>query len=141
MVLPSCILLEKASVLVAQLCLTLCDPMDCSSPGPSVHGILWARCWSGLLFPYPRDLPQPGFKHQSSALQADSLLSEPPRKFIPWVIPHQCSLLKSLYFSLPILCLLEGTHPVQTTNKGMELSSTFWGRVEKNLWRCVKTTS
>ena len=26
-----------------QSCLTLCDPMDCSSPGSSVHGILWAR--------------------------------------------------------------------------------------------------
>ena len=30
-------------VLVAQLCPTLCDPMDCSPPGPSVHGILQAR--------------------------------------------------------------------------------------------------
>ena len=27
----------------AQSCLTLCDPMDCSSPGSSVHGILQAR--------------------------------------------------------------------------------------------------
>ena len=26
-----------------QLCLTLSDPMDCSPPGSSVHGILWAR--------------------------------------------------------------------------------------------------
>ena len=30
-------------VLVAQLCPTLCDPMDCSLPGSSVHGILQAR--------------------------------------------------------------------------------------------------
>ena len=30
-------------VLVTQLCLTLCDPMDCSPPGFSVHGILQAR--------------------------------------------------------------------------------------------------
>ena len=29
--------------LVAQLCLTLCDPMDCSPPGSSVHGLLQAR--------------------------------------------------------------------------------------------------
>ena len=28
---------------VAQLCPTLCDPMDCSPPGSSVHGILQAR--------------------------------------------------------------------------------------------------
>ena len=30
-------------VLVTQLCLILCDPMDCSLPGSSVHGILQAR--------------------------------------------------------------------------------------------------
>ena len=28
---------------VAQSCLTLCDPVDCSSPGSSVHGVLQAR--------------------------------------------------------------------------------------------------
>ena len=30
-------------VLVAQSCLTLCDPVDCSLPGSSVHGILQAK--------------------------------------------------------------------------------------------------
>ena len=30
-------------VLVAQLCLTLCNPMDCSPPGSSIHEILQAR--------------------------------------------------------------------------------------------------
>ena len=33
----------KVKVLVAQSCLILCDPMDCSPPGSSVHGILQAR--------------------------------------------------------------------------------------------------
>ena len=33
----------KVKVLVTQLCLTLCDPMDCSPPGSSVHGIFQAR--------------------------------------------------------------------------------------------------
>ena len=33
----------KSESEVAQLCLTLCDPMDCSLPGSSVHGILQAR--------------------------------------------------------------------------------------------------
>ena len=33
----------KYTVLVAQLCLTLWDPMDCSQPGSSIHGILQAR--------------------------------------------------------------------------------------------------
>ena len=31
---------RKVKVLVTQLCLTLCNPMDCSPPGSSVHGIL-----------------------------------------------------------------------------------------------------
>ena len=36
--------------------------------------------WSGLLFPSPGDLPDPGIKPGSSALQADALPSEPPGK-------------------------------------------------------------
>jgi len=32
-------------VLLAQLCPILCDPMDCSPPGPSVFGILQAKIW------------------------------------------------------------------------------------------------
>ena len=36
---------------VARSCLTLCDPMDYSLPGSSVHGIFQARCWSGVSFP------------------------------------------------------------------------------------------
>ena len=39
-------------VLVTQSCPTLCDPMDCSPPGSSVHGILQARTleWVAILF-------------------------------------------------------------------------------------------
>ena len=36
--------------------------------------------WSGLPFPSPGDLPNPGVEHRSSALQADALPSEPPGK-------------------------------------------------------------
>ena len=38
------------------------------------------ECWSGLPFPSPGDLPDPGIKPRSPALQADALLSEPPGK-------------------------------------------------------------
>ena len=39
-------------VLVAQLCPTVCDPMDCSLPGSSLHGILRARVleWVAIAF-------------------------------------------------------------------------------------------
>ena len=40
-----------------QLCPTLCDSMDCSLPGFSVHGIFQARIWSRLSCPPPGDLP------------------------------------------------------------------------------------
>ena len=41
-------------VLVAQLCTTLCDSMDCSLPGSSVHGILQARTLEWVAFPFSR---------------------------------------------------------------------------------------
>ena len=43
-------------VKLLQLCLTLCDPMDCSLPGSSVHGFSGQEYWSGLLCPPPGDL-------------------------------------------------------------------------------------
>ena len=70
----------KLKVLVAQSYPTLSDPMDCTLPGSSVHGILQQEHWSGLPFPSPRDLPDPGMEPRSPALQANSLLSEPPGK-------------------------------------------------------------
>ena len=41
---------RKLRALVTQLCLTLCDPMDCSPPGFSVHGILQARILEWMPF-------------------------------------------------------------------------------------------
>ena len=47
------------SVLVAQLCPTLCDPVDCISPGSSVHGILQARVLDWVATPFSRGSSQP----------------------------------------------------------------------------------
>ena len=57
-----------------QLCLTLCDPMDCSPPGSPVHGILQARILEWLPCPPLGDLPDLGIEPAAPALQADSLL-------------------------------------------------------------------
>ena len=69
---------------VTQSCLTLCDSMDCSLPGSSIHGIFQARVleWvaSGLPFPSPGDPPDPGIEPGSPMLRADALPSEPPGK-------------------------------------------------------------
>ena len=142
-------------VLGAQSCPTLCDPMDCSRPGSSAHGIFqakvlewgaisfsrgssrprgwtWVSCiagrcftvwatreapitegeselshvrlfvtpwtvadqappsmgfsrqeyWSGLPFPSPGDLPEPGIEPRSPAFQAEALTSEPSQKVV-----------------------------------------------------------
>ena len=66
-------------VLVAQSCLTLCDPTDCSLPGFSIHGIL-QEYWSGLPFPSPEDLPDPGMESVSPALADRFLTTAPPGK-------------------------------------------------------------
>ena len=36
----------------------LCDPLDCSPTGSSVHGLSRPEYWSGLLFPSPGDLQE-----------------------------------------------------------------------------------
>ena len=59
---------------VAQLCPTLSDPMDCSLPGSSVHGILLARVleWGAIAFSdvSPWTPPNPCF-----SIKEDSLLN------------------------------------------------------------------
>jgi hypothetical protein len=58
----------------------VCDslqPMNYSLPDSCVHGILQARILAWAANPSPGDLPDPGMKSESPALQADSLPSEP----------------------------------------------------------------
>ena len=54
--------------LVAQSCLTLCNPVDSSPPGSSVHGILQARTLEGDAMPFPRGPPQPKPQTQISLI-------------------------------------------------------------------------
>ena len=74
--------------LVAQSCQTLCDPMDCSPPGSSVHEDFPGKNTGvGLSCPLPGDLPNLGIEPRSPALQADPLPFEPqgnPR-VLEWV--------------------------------------------------------
>ena len=68
---------------VTQLCPTLCDPMDChgvACQDPPSMGFSKQEYWSGLPFPSPGDLSDPGIKAGSLALQVDSLVSQPPGK-------------------------------------------------------------
>ena len=68
--------------LVAQLCLTHCDRMNCNPPGSSVHGISQARILEWVDISFSRgSFPDPGIKPRSPALQALSLLFEPLGKY------------------------------------------------------------
>ena len=69
--------------LVAKPCLTLCDPMDCSPPDSSSHGISHARILEWLPFPSPEDLPNPGVELASHALAGGFFTTEPPAKPTP----------------------------------------------------------
>ena len=72
--------------LVAQSCLTLCDPLDCSLLGSSFHGVLQARILEWVACPPPGDLPNPVIKPRYPALQEDSLPNhEGSPRILEWV--------------------------------------------------------
>ena len=82
--------------------------------------------WNGLPFPPPGDLPNPGIKPGSPALQADSLLSEPPGK------------LNSIHNS-PLVCLQwccpnQGRHLIASTS----LIPSFFTTVRMGLIACLR---
>ena len=81
--LPSSHTLVSKKVLVNQSCPTLCDPMDCSPPGSSVHEIFQARILEWVDISFSRRSSQPRDRTWGSpALQADSLLTELQGKLI-----------------------------------------------------------
>ena len=59
--------------LVAKLCPTLATPWTVARHAPLSMGFSRQEYWSGLPFPSPRDLPNPGIKPASPALAGDSL--------------------------------------------------------------------
>ena len=65
--------------------LILFDPKDCYLPGPSDHNILQEACCSGLPFPTPGDLPDPGtepvsFQRSAAYVAGGFFTTEPPGK-------------------------------------------------------------
>ena len=88
-------------VKVTQLCRTLCNPPW------TIQSMEFSRqeYWSGLPFPSPGNLPNPGIKPRSPALQADSLLAEPQGK-------HKNT-------GVGGLSLLQQIFPTQESNQGL----------------------
>ena len=65
---------------VAQSHLTLCDPMDCSLPGSSVHRISQARILEWVAISYSTGSSQLEIKPVSSAVTDGFFITEPPGK-------------------------------------------------------------
>ena len=75
-------------VKVTQLCLTLYDPMDCSLPGASVHGIFQARILEWVAIPFLQGIfstqgSNPGLPHCRQILYCLSHLGSP--RILEWV--------------------------------------------------------
>ena len=91
-------------VFVTQSCPTLCDPWIIACQAPLSMESSRQEYWSGLPFPSLGDLPDPGIKPESPALQADSLQSEAPAKpcRVVWPGPifwkHSVSVCFGLFF-------------------------------------------
>ena len=74
----------KSGSEVAQSCLTLCDPMDCSLPGFSIHVIFQARYWSGLPLASPIFMAiaiktPKAFFHRNRILRNPKICMESPK--------------------------------------------------------------
>ena len=67
-------------VTVAQSCPPLCNLWTMARQAPLSVGFPRQEYWSGLPFPPPGDLPDPGIEPRPPALKANSLLSVPPQK-------------------------------------------------------------
>ena len=78
-------------------------PGSVACQAPLSMGFPRQEYWSGLPFPSPGDLPNPGIKPASTALQADSLQSEPPGVTL-------CPVAKILFIHLLFIKIFFGHH-------------------------------
>ena len=106
----------------------LWDTMNCGLWGSSLHGILQARILSGLPCPPPGDLPDPGIKPRSPALQVDSLPAEPPRTGTPF---SGCFWGASILFFVEAIPYCHTTPGVGDGQGGLACCDS-WGRKESD---------
>ena len=84
----------KSESEVAQSCLTLCDPMDCSLPGSSVHGIFKARVLEWVAISFSRGYSQPRNWIRVSWIAGEFFTTEKPPLKSTWqiIVSHKCFL-------------------------------------------------
>ena len=77
----------------AQSCLTLCNPMDCSLPGSSIHGILQARILEWVAISFSRGSSQPRDRTKVSRIAG--------RRFILWATKEALKNQKYCFITCP----------------------------------------
>ena len=90
--------------LIAQACTTLCNPVDCSPPGSSVHGILQSRITEWVAMASSRVSSQPRDQIKVSRIAG--------RFFTVWAG-------KPMNTAVGSLSLLQGVFPIQELNQGL----------------------
>ena len=111
---------STVKVKVAQSCPAVCDPMDCSLPGSSVHGILQARMLEWVAIPFSRESSQPRDRTQAFCIAGGF--------FTIWAI---LQLIERSLFSLSALtkyCYMKNT----------VLDSNNWGSLQAE---CISLSS
>ena len=94
--------------LVAQPCPTLCDPMGCSTPGSSVHGIAQTRILEWVAISFSRGSSQTrDIEPMSSAWQVDFFLLLSHQG----ILTYTCDSLKCIALHTAIGCILYAQFP------------------------------
>ena len=114
---------RKSESEVTQLCLTLCNPMDCSLPGSSIHGIFQARILEWVAISFSRRSSQPRDWTQVSRIEGGHAL--------PFALPGESHKPKEVLSKCLSLNLLGG---IWATNPDAAFLCFIW----KYLWRCKK---
>ena len=95
--------MKKRESVIHSVCLTLCNSIEYSQPGSSVHGIRQTRILEWVAISFSGGLPKSGVDPGSPALQADSLQSEPLGTL--W-LSHRCQSSRCLLVTQALVIFL-----------------------------------
>ena len=107
--------------LVTKSCLTLCDPMDCSLPGSSDHGISQARILEWVAISFSSESFQPWDRTHVSCLAGGFFTTEPPRKPIQLNISSNSFMLYLCYNVLLFTYYSDFSDKETSTEKAKQL--------------------
>ena len=108
----SIFLLRLVSLVRAQLCPTVCNPMNCSPPGSSVHGVLQARILEWVApVGSPRGSSQPKGAVYVSCIAGGFLTAEPLGNSFYWITVGPAAAAKSRQSCLTLCDSIDGSPP------------------------------